>query len=508
MRSRPRIKARAMPRMIGCDPTQNARQTASRARAGAALIAQVCKVFHSRVPRSHHWRGRVGAVVVALAGWLWTAPVVASEPPQPRVHAETTTVVRADQVRGGDRRVVTTRAFASRLALTAVARDAPVIGRVRFDYDFDAGLPSNPDHPLLAERQLEPGLAEAWVRTQTRDGAWTLTAGRHVVSSASGLVSIDGMSASATLEAGLRARVAFGQRVEFEALGMNGWASDDEADLGRRTSWRRGATVTDASLGWSEPMAAAEVTVRDEQRHVDEIVVRRAVGAGARIGPSTGWHGTAHARHGIVFGLLEHAEATLTGPVGTSTRLGLSTRLTRPTLPLDSFFAVFAMTPRRTESLTATVVDATGHRWDASAHHAVVSLREDRLPVTDTVDRRRAGGRLAWTSAPNHDHRQMRTDVSGEHGDRSTRVDVRFGLSRRFRRGPRLTGDLAAVWRRDERAAIGTPLAGAYVVGTLHAPASRLATMTVRATAGGDTSNRARLALLAMLDLRLPRGIR
>lgn len=67
-------------------------------------------------------------------------------------------------------------------------------------------------------------------------------------------------------------------------------------------------------------------------------------------------------------------------------------------------------------------------------------------------------------------------------------------------------GDVVGVWRRDGRAQLGDPLAGGYLTGTLQAPASRLATVSVRASAGGDTSNRGRLALLALLDLRLPGG--
>jgi len=430
----------------------------------------------------------------------------ATQPPSPRVHAESSTVVRADQVRGGDRRVVTTRAFASRLSLTAIARDAPVIGRVRFDYRFDGGLPPDPDHPLLAERQLEPGLAEAWVRTATADGAWSATIGRHPVVSAVDMLSLDGASFAIRLDAGLRARAAVGQRVEFEALGMNGWASDDESDLGRRTSWRRGATVVDVSLGWTGRLASGDVHVRDEQRHADDIVVRRAVGAGLRAGPTDGWHGTAVARHGLVLGLLEHADAGVAGPIGDHVRLSASSRLVRPVLPLDSLFSVFAMTPRRTDRLSTTITDAAGRRWVVEAHHAVLTLREDRLPIGDAIDRRRAGGRFAWTSAASASGRTSRTSAAVEHGDRSSRVDARLGLSRRFRRGPRLTGDLVGVWRQDDRAAIASPRTGVYVAGTMQAPASRLATVMVRATAGGDSSNRARLAVLALLDVRLPNG--
>jgi hypothetical protein len=289
---------------------------------------------------------------------------------------------------------------------------------------------------------------------------------------------------------------------------MNGHASDDEADLGRRTSWGRGATLIDARLGWSEPSGSAELHIRDERRLTDRILVRRTVGAGARVGSTDGWHGTAAARHGLVFGLLERVDGSVQGPIGQHGRLAVGTRLTRPVLPLDSLFSVFAMTPRRTDRATITIIDGRSHRWVFATHHAVLTLDEDKLPVGDAIDQRRAGGRIGWTSASGGRGVTVHTDASAEAGHRSARVDIRAGISRLFRRGPRLTGDAVGVWRRDGRASIGNPLAGGYLAATLQAPASRLATFSVRATAGGDTSNRARLAILALFDLRLPGGSR
>jgi len=450
----------------------------------------------------------LGFLVATLASIaLLPAIARASPAPEPRAYLRATTFAQASQLRGADGHVVTRRDVHQRFQITYRDAARPTIqGFVDAAHRFDLGLPSNPEHPLIAARQLQTTLHSAHVDLRPLPELH-LRVGRQVLASTVSWARIDGITVHYRhSNTGFFVRAAAGSRPESARFAFNPWTFEAEGDPTIRAERDATPFVFEGAMGWSNVWASAGLAFREDRAIGRAIAYARSL----RVDASIGAHDTAAAH--IQVGYSDHVRlvdvAQIGGrvPIGDRMTLSINSGIHRPVFPLDSPFSVFAMTPHAEHRLSVSVRDDHRRSYQLRLLARAFTDDETQAPIGRNVEERFLGQALHIDGRALRDGARFGVTLetlASQHQTRSSSV-VRF--RRQLRTGPALHTSLTALHARDLRSAPDAVRAGGFLLLGATFLAGRWADISLTTTAGFDTRHRASISTFALVDIHLPGG--
>lgn len=442
------------------------------------------------------------AVTGAIPERVYAAGPQATSYQHTYVLLESTSMTRASRWRTSGDKLLTERRFHQDLRLTWLPQEGGSwAGFAHTGGTFDLALPSNPEDPLIAERQLSPTLHSAWVRWRPRPEL-QLQLGRQLLMSPMGLARIDGARLSLSFPGpSLELDLTAGHRPTAFAWRLNDWSFQPEGDHDRRATQEGGALLAESLLSWRAAVAMLEVGFRGE-RAAGGTWLDRAIHLGAAFGRRESSRISAELRYhdlqsslGIAQLIFESRERSRISGIAR-----LSWR--EIVLPLDSPFAIYP--------LGASLEASSGIRYSASSRQRAgfeILARRDSFegsPSAFALKTPTYGGlRVHYfhsAGALTHSH-TLQGGISGE----EKLLQAQHHLAwRPPRRSMTLQTGVALLAADSARALVAHRAVALSLSETLSLPVGQWGALLLQTSVGVDNRPQLTFATMTLLDLNFP----
>ncbi|MBU6161137.1 MAG: hypothetical protein KGO50_08445 [Myxococcales bacterium] len=440
--------------------------------------------------------------LLALAGLL-PLPDTNSAHAQASTTFRSNTAISAQQFRGTTGNIAR-RTVDERLQTTVVSANHRLQAFVSARFRFDHAAAATPDWPLGDERQLEPSLESAWLTWRPLQ-AISLRTGRQDLLDSHLPARIDGARLDLELPAHLRLSLVAGLRTDSLRRRVDDPAFDLDHDPETSAQAGAGNLLAEVQLAWTRPLAAMQLTVRDERAVRDDLLFGRRIGANLRLGRLAAPHINTLYRHHLLLQVPEKAQLSALVPLKTGRRLELGAALDRVILPFDSPFIIFGTGASADAFAALDLRSEAGHRFAGALVARTTTTDPTALPWRGDARallgaRTSASGnalqnRMVWDTTA-----QFFAAPDGVH----QRVQLGGGTAWALRRGPDLQARIQAQYAFDDRAGLTRRQWGLWSLAGARFRISDFMRVDVVAQAGVDNGARVAIRSLVLADILLP----